>query len=97
MVTIRTAQISAPYLVICSVEGMTAARRHLERGLEDLNREFYHGDKRVSIYRETGALAPPADYMTPAFDVPTLFVSTEEGYVPSVDEIAQWIRLSDSD
>jgi len=93
----QISEISRPYLVICFVEGMTAARRHLERGLDDPNREFYHGDKRVSIYRETGVIAPPADYVTPAFDVPMLFVSTEAGYVPSIDEIARWIRSSDSD
>lgn len=89
-------EISAPYLVICSVEGMTAAQRHLQRGLDDPNREFYHGDKRVSIYRETGVIAPPAEYAPPAFDVPTLFVSTEGGYDPSLDEIARWIQSSDS-
>lgn len=93
----QISEISRPYLVVCSVEAMTAARRHLERGLDDPNREFYHGDKRVSIYRETGVIAPPADYVTPAFDVPMLFVSTEAGYVPSIDEIARWIRSSDSD
>lgn len=93
----QISEISRPYLVICSVEGMTAAKRHLQRGLDDPNREFYHGDKRVSIYRETGVIAPPADYVTPAFNVPTLFVSTEAGYVPNIDEIAQWIRSSDSD
>ena len=33
----------APFIVVCSVDGMVAAKRHLQRGLADPNREFYHG------------------------------------------------------
>src|SRR5208282_3333215 len=38
-------------IVICTIDGDEAARRHLQRGLNDSNREFYHGDKRVAVYR----------------------------------------------
>jgi len=92
----RIIETSNPFIVICSLDGEVAARRHLQRGLNDPNREFYHGDKRVSIYRETGILGPPADYVAPEFDVPTMHVSTEEAYVPTVDEIVNQIRAQDA-
>ena len=92
----RIIETSNPFMVICSLDGEVAALRHLQRGLNDPNREFYHGDKRVSIYRETGILGPPADYVAPEFDVPTLHVSTEEAYSPTVDEILNRIRAQDT-
>ena len=92
----RIIETSNPFIVICSLDGEVAARRHLQRGLNDPNREFYHGDKRVSIYRETGILGPPADYVAPEFDVPTMHVSTEEAYSPTVDEIVNQIRAQDA-
>ena len=92
----RIIETSSPFIVICSLDGEVAARRHLQRGLNDPNREFYHGDKRVSIYRETGILGPPADYVAPEFDVPTMHVSTEEAYSPTVDEIVNQIRAQDA-
>lgn len=92
----RIIETSNPFIVICSLDGEVAARRHLQRGLNDPNREFYHGDKRVSIYRETGILEPPADYVAPEFDVRTMHVSTEEAYSPTVDEIVNQIRAQDA-
>ncbi len=86
-------ELATVFIVVCSVDEAAAARRHLQRGLDDPQREFYHGDRRVAIYRETGVLAPPADYAAPQFDVPTIYVSTEERYVPSLDEIVNHIRL----
>jgi hypothetical protein len=50
---------------------MVAAKRHLQRGLDYPNREFYHGDMRVAIYRETGEVSPPGDYAAPNVDVPS--------------------------
>jgi len=66
----------------------------LERGLKDPNREFFHGDKRVSIYRETGHFAfdPDGTYDAPHFDVPTLRVSTSDGYEPKLETIEEFIR-----
>ena len=86
-------ELSTPFIVVCSVDRMVAATRHLQRGLNDPNREFYHGDKRVEIYRETGEMLPPGDYTAPAFNVPTIHVSTEGQYSPSIDDIVQRIRL----
>ena len=84
-------ELSAPLIVVCSVDGMVAANRHLQRGLDNPNREFFHGDKRVSIYRKTGVMSPPGNYMAPDFNVPTVRVSTEGQYSPSIDEIVNLV------
>ncbi len=73
--------------IVCSVDGEIAADRHLRRGLNDPNREFYHGDKRVAVYREQGILEPPGDYNPPGLELPTIVVSTLEGYSPSISKI----------
>ncbi len=72
---------------------MVAAKRHLQRGLDYPNREFYHGDMRVAIYRETGEVSPPGDYAAPNVDVPTVHVSTEGQYSPSMDDLVKRIPL----
>ena len=77
--------------VLCSVEETTAANRSIRRGLDNPEREFYHGDNRVVHYRKTGEILPPADYSTPTFDVPTIEVKTDDGYDPSLDEIVNRI------
>ena len=92
MPVISRDEIKEGYVIVCSVDPMVAARRHLQRGLADPNREFYHGDKRVEVYRETGEMAPPGEYAAPDFDVPTMHVSTEGEYSPSMDEIVKRIR-----
>jgi len=89
-------EVATPVIVLCSVDGELAARRHLERGLEDSNREFYHSDKRVADYRRTGEISPPESYTPPKFDLTTIQVSTESDYLPSLDEIVRQIRLSDA-
>ena len=89
-------ELGTPFIVVCSVDGMVAAKRHLQRGLDDPNREFYHGDKRVGVYRKTGVMSPPSNYTAPDFNVPTVHVSTEGQYSPSIDEIVKRIRLSNA-
>jgi predicted kinase len=89
----RILELCTALFVVCSVDGMVAARRHLQRGLDDPDREFYHGDKRVKIYRRTGKIALPGDYTPPDFDVPTIRISTEGEYSPGIDEIVKRIRL----
>jgi hypothetical protein len=83
-------------IVLCSVDGEVAARRHLRRGLENPNREFYHGDKRVAHYRNTGEVSPPGSYAPPKFNVPTIRVSTDGEYIPRIDEIVKRIQSSDA-
>jgi hypothetical protein len=85
-------ELSYPFIIVCSVNAETAAQRHLQRGLANPRREFYHEDKRVSLYRETGEIGTPKPYIAPNFDVPTLQVSTENDYSPSLDEIANQIE-----
>jgi predicted kinase len=89
----RIVEIANPFIVVCTVDGEVAAQRHLQRGLDDPHREFYHGDKAVSAYRETGILGPPGSYVAPEFDLPTVHVSTEGIYSPTVDEIVNQIKL----
>ena len=85
-------EVSYPYIIVCSLDGEIAAQRHLKRGLADPGREFYHGDKRVSIYRATGEMAPSGHYVAPNLNVPTIHVLTENDYSPSLDEIAHQIQ-----
>jgi energy-coupling factor transporter ATP-binding protein EcfA2 len=80
--------------VICSVESDVAAHRHLHRGLNDPKREFYHGDKRVAVYRQSGILESPGDYETPAFDLPTIEVSTLDGYSPALNTVRDFLASS---
>ncbi|HVF57914.1 MAG TPA: AAA family ATPase [Pyrinomonadaceae bacterium] len=89
-------ELASPLIVLCSVDGATAARRHLQRGLENPKREFYHGDKRVAHYRKTGEISPPGSYTAPDFNVPTIHVSTDEEYIPCIDEIVKRIQSSDA-
>jgi AAA domain-containing protein len=89
-------KLASPLIVLCFADSAMAARRHLQRGLETPNREFYHGDQRVAHYRKTGEISPPASYAEPKFDVPTIQVSTDGEYVPCIDEIVQKIQSSDA-
>ena len=79
-------------IIVCSVDEAVAARRHLQRGLENPDREFYHGDRRVAHYRKTGEVLFPESYLVPHFDLPTIQVSTDGEYVPRIDEILEQIR-----
>ena len=63
----RILELCTPVFVVCAVDGMVAARRHLQRGLDDPDREFYHGDRRVEIYRRTGEIAPPGGLLAARF------------------------------
>ena len=83
-------------IVRVSVEESVAADRSIQRGLADPDREFYHGDNRVVHFKKTGEILTPASYEEPNFEVPTIRVRTEDGYSPSVDEIAEKILSIDA-
>jgi cytidylate kinase len=85
-------ELASPMIVLCSADDVVAARRHLQRGLENPSREFYHGDKRVAHYRETGEILPPENYIAPVFDVPTIEVPTNAEALPYVDEIVRQVQ-----
>ena len=87
----RLSNISQLFFIICEADPALCARRHLGRGLKDPSREFYHGDKRVKVYRETGEFLEPGDYCPPSFDVPTLRVATMDGYCPDLADIREFI------
>ena len=86
------AKIGDPFIIICSIDTELAARRHLHRGLDNPQREFYHDDKRVSLFRATGNMGVPKPYEVPDFDAPTLHVSTDGEYSPTIDEIVEKVR-----
>ena len=87
-------ELASPLIVLCSVDGAVAARRQIQRGLENSEREFYHGDKRVAQYRETGEISPPERYAAPEFAVPTIKVTTEGEYIPCIEEMLRQIQSS---
>lgn len=87
-------ELASPVIVLCSVDGAVAAKRHLQRGLENAKREFYHGDERVAHYRKTGEFSPPDVYTAPELDLPIIQVSTNEDYIPHIDEIVKRIQSS---
>jgi len=79
------------FMIICDIDPDLAAKRHLQRGLDNPKREFFQSDNRVAQYRKTGVVLPPGDYEAPSLDVPTLKVSTENGYSPDLKSIAEKI------
>ncbi len=83
--------VSQLYFVICDVNPTLCAQRHLERGLNDPSRELYHGDKRVKVFKETGQFLGPGNYDPPSFDVPTISVTTTDGYSPALVGIRDFI------
>lgn len=86
-------RFSEVFFIICSIDGEIAANRHLQRGLNDSKREFFHGDKRVSVYRSTGIVGLPDEYQEPVFPVPTIRVSTIDSYSPDIGEIGEFINI----
>ena len=87
----RWSSVSQVFFVICDVDPILCAQRHLDRGLKDPTREFYHGDKRVKVFKETGEFLGPGKYDPPAFDVPTLRVAATDGYSPDLAAIRDFI------
>jgi hypothetical protein len=88
----RIADLASPILILCTIDDARAAKRYLDRGLADPEREYYHGDNMVVHYRKTGELLPFSDYSRPRFSLPTIEVSTVSDYSPGLDEIVKEIR-----
>ena len=85
-------ELASAFIILCSIDDSVAARRYLERGLAEPEREFYHGDNMVVHYRKTGEVLPYASYTPPKFDLPTIEVSTDGEYSPTIDEVVKQIR-----
>ena len=75
-------ELASSCIVLCCVDDAVAARRQLERSLENPKWVFYHGDK------------SPDSYTAPKFSVPTIRVSTDGEYVPCINEIVEQIRAT---
>ena len=89
----RIIELASPFIIRCTVDDAVAARRYLERGLADEAREYYHGDNMVVHYRKTGEILPHAEFTPPKFDLPTIDVSTDGEYSPTIDVIVENIHL----
>lgn len=83
----KVSSLSDISIVVSEVDPNVAAKRHLQRGLNDASREFFHGDNRVTHYKKTGEFLEPGEYRSSNFNVPTIIMSTEDGYSPSLDSI----------
>lgn len=83
----KTKDICDISIIVCCIDDNLAAKRHLQRGLDDSKRELFHGDARVTHYKKTGEILEPAVYSSPNFSYPTIVVSTEDGYSPSLNSI----------
>jgi hypothetical protein len=88
----KIVELASPFIILCSVDDAIAARRYLERGLAEPDREYYHGDNMVVHYRKTGEILPYASYTPPKYDLPTVHVSTDGEYSSTIDEIVEKIR-----
>jgi hypothetical protein len=88
----KICELASPVIVLCSVDDQVAASRHLQRGLANPNRGFYHGDKRVAHYRATGEILSPDSYAPPKLPLPMIQVSTDGEYVPSLDDLVRQIQ-----
>jgi hypothetical protein len=88
-------ELASVWMIICFADDATTSSRPIQRGMENPEREFYHGDNRVVHFKKTGEILTPANYEEPNFDLPTIRVSTENGYEPSLNEIVETIRSPD--
>ena len=72
-------------VIICEIDAEVAAKRHIERSVNDAMRGFFHGDK------QTEGVLSPAEYAPPVFEVSTIKVCTLNGYDPELEEIRKQI------
>jgi len=80
------------FFIVCELDSDTAARRLLQRGLSDSKREFFHGDNRVTHFKQTGEFLPPEKYEPPSIpEIRTIRVSTLDEYDPKLDVVAEQI------
>ena len=73
------------FVIICEIDAEVAAKRHIERSVNDPMRGFFHGDK------QTESVLPPAEYEPPILEVSTIKVRTLNGYDPELEEIRKQI------
>ena len=79
-------------IIICDIDAQVAARRHLKRGLKNPEREFYHGDYRVTHFKKTGEFLPADEWEAPSIDVQTIMVRTSNGYKPNLESVVKKLK-----
>ena len=87
----RFKKLSNIVMVVCEVDPNIAARRFLKRGLRNPKRQFFNGDNKVLHFQKTGVLLPPAPYETPSLGIPTIKISTSNGYKPKLEKVVRQI------
>ncbi|MEL7119169.1 MAG: hypothetical protein AAFO07_07010 [Bacteroidota bacterium] len=87
----RVEYISDVLIIVCYVDAMTAAERHLNRGLADPKREYFHGDDSVTFFKKEGRTPKLVEYIPPNFQYETIVVSTKSQYSPSLDYLEKKI------
>jgi predicted kinase len=80
-------EIAEPFLIVCTVDDTLAVERQVARGLSDPRRTCHHGDDAVAHFQATGSLPTPSPYTPPELPIPTLPVSTDGAYQPSLEDI----------
>ena len=85
-------QLANTQMVLCTADEAVTERRQIERGLQNPDREFYHGDHKVVHYKKTGEVLAAASYAEPNFDIPTIRVSTDGDYTPTLDKVVERLR-----
>lgn len=77
-------------LVICRVDGALALDRFLERGLNEDERGYFHGDKGVQMLK-SGVQPMVGDYNEPKLSYRTVIVDTSDGYSPTLDVLRETV------
>ena len=75
-------------VIICRVDGETALKRFLARGLSDEKRGHFHGDKGVQMLK-AGERPVAGSYNEPQLPYRTFYVDTTDGYKPTTAELHQ--------
>ncbi len=83
--------VARTQIILCVADPELARSRHIQRGLNDPQRERFHGDYEVRAARD-GHVMPIDDYDPPKFEVPALEVDTTDGYRPQFEQILDFIR-----
>lgn len=75
------------YLLICKLDEKIALERFIRRGLDNPQREYFHGDKGIDMVRK-GIELSVSPYEEPRIDVPTFYIDTSGDYKPSLKELS---------
>ena len=83
-------EIADIHIIICNTSAEMAKERFIKRGLDNMEREYFHGDKAVQDARE-GKEMKITEYKEPKLAYSTITVDTASGYKPTIAEIKKMI------